>query len=139
MKKVTVITICWILSLAAAETASAGWTFSKSGPVAKLKSACSDYYDAATEKEKRMQLKRASEALAALSANAWISEKRILSTLKKYRKSEPKSVAVVILALDTYPSDALAVFYETIVTPDAIQWANDIAKSKTETLMLSSK
>jgi hypothetical protein len=139
MKKAIVVAIICMGAVTISKSASAGWFISKNSPLGQLKSACSEFYEAATEKEKQLQLKRASDAMAKLKDNAWITEKKIISTLKKYKKSQPKSVAVVILALETYNSEALAVFYNTIVTPDSIQWANAIVHTENQALLLSAK
>jgi hypothetical protein len=92
----------------------------------QLRAACNGYYNAETDEARNLQLRRASAALRRLKKEIWISEQAIIARLNTYKQREPKSVAVVILALDTYPLAELAALHQAVVTPREIAWANQV-------------
>ena len=126
MKKIIVVMVLWVGSMAVVENSAAGWMLPSQRTLKQLGAACDDYYDAATEEKKLLYLERASDALMRIKIEDRISEKKMIATLKKYKKIKPKSVAVVILALDTCKPNVLEAVQKTIASPSAVKWANEM-------------
>lgn len=128
MKRAIFLILICVSGMNVAEAVAAGWLLWPNSHLNQLRVACNGYYNAVTDEARHLQLRRASAALRKLKKESWISEQAIVARLNTYKQREPKSVAVVILAMDTYPLTELAALYKAVVTPSEIEWANQVVR-----------
>lgn len=128
MKKTIATVMLLFAGLVGIENAGAGWIWPSQRYLDQLRAACDGFYLATSEEKKRVHLRSASDALTLIKTEDHITEQKIIATLEKYKTIRPESVAVVILALDAWKPTQLEALHQTVATPSAVAWANQMVE-----------
>jgi hypothetical protein len=126
MRRGIVVIVIVAISLAGTPAAATGLGLLLHPALLQFQAACSAYYSAPSEQRRQLQLKRASAALRRLHHETHLTDEKIIARLEKYKRTRPESVAVLILALYTHQWRELSALQRAVVTPDALQWAQQI-------------